>query len=236
MAKTTLNYEVMENIEKFKERLSWPDLTCICAENTEDLYRQISSASEYNLDELTGGAEIKFLIDRGNIPERLDDKSNEPIEYLSPDEVQTRIDDQLAELREDTSELFFRISTLTTQAGPLSKLQKVERLLIETIIEKALNFGKWYGGAVAIGHNSETLASKDDLKIHGGKKNEAVREAALKYLKPFYDKDPNIKQSVLEIMLETESTNNPEKYGGSTIPRATRIRYARHIMDAKSKQ
>jgi hypothetical protein len=226
MAKTTLNLDVLENLDRIERTLNWPDLSEVFPTNSEELHQQLLEASEYNLDDLTGGAGIQFLIDRGNIPERPLDESNEPFECLSPDEVKSRIDDQESELQEDTSELFFRISTLSTQAGLLSKLPCVERLLIQSIIERALRFGRRYGGAQAIGYNSEALSSIDDAKNHGGAKGVKTREAAFIFLKEQLKENGDYSIRRLAAILEADSKNNPKKYG-KIIPEGSCVTYAR---------
>ena len=228
MAKTTLNFDVLENLSRIENTLNWPDLSEVFPTNSEELHQQLIEASEYNLDDLTGGAGIQFLIDRGNIPERPLDESNEPFECLSADEVKSRIDDQESELQEDTSELFFRISTLSTQTGLLSKLPCVERLLIQSIIERALRFGRRYGGAQAIGYNSEALSSIDDSKNHGRAKGSKAREAAFIFLKGICDERSDLSINRLADILEADSKENTEKYG-KVIPKSTGVRYARQV-------
>lgn len=228
MTKTTLNLDVLENLDRIERSLKWPDLSEVSPTNSQEFHQQLSDANEYNLDELTGGAGIQFLIDRGNIQECPLDEPKESIEYLSPDEVNNRIDDQKAEFQDDTSELFFRISTISTQVGLLSKLPHVEKLLIESLIEKALYFGKNYGGAQAIGCNSEIFASIDDSKKHGRAKGSKAREAAFIFLQNTLDHQNDLSINRLADILEADSKENTEKYG-KVIPKSTGVRYARDI-------
>lgn len=226
MTKTTLNFDVLENIDRIERALKWPDLSEVLPVNCDELHRQLSRASKYDLEELTGGAGIKFLIDRGNIPERPLDESNEPFEHLSHDEVKARIDDQKAEFQEDTAELFFRVSTLSTQVGLLSKLPTVERLLIQSLIEKALYFGKMYGSAATIGYNSETFSSIDDAKNHGGTKGAKTREAAFVFLMELLEENGDYSINKLAAILEADSKSNTKKYG-KIIPEGSCVTYAR---------